>query len=37
MTIIVGNAQPGMAIREFSLPIVRETRPRPLPSAPGAW
>ena len=37
MTIIVGSAQPGMVIREFSLPIVREIPPRPAPSGGSAW
>jgi hypothetical protein len=30
MTIIVGSAQPGLVIREFSLPIVREIPPAPV-------
>jgi hypothetical protein len=37
MTIIVGQPQPGLVIREFSLPIVREVPPRPVPAGTSAW
>jgi hypothetical protein len=36
MTILVGSAQPGLVIREFSLPIVREIPPAPAPAG-SAW
>jgi hypothetical protein len=36
MTILVGPAQPGLVIREFSLPIVREIPPAPAPAG-SAW
>jgi hypothetical protein len=36
MTIIVGTAQAGMVIREFSLPIVREIPPAPVQTS-SAW
>jgi hypothetical protein len=36
MTILVGQAQAGMVIREFSLPVVREIPPRPAPAG-SAW
>jgi hypothetical protein len=35
MTIIVGQAQAGFVIREFSLPIVREIPPAPAPAGSG--
>jgi hypothetical protein len=37
MTIAVGQPRAGLAIREFSLPIVREIPPRPAPAATSAW
>ena len=37
MTIIVGQAQPGLVIREFSLPIVHELPPRLAPAGTSAW
>jgi hypothetical protein len=36
MTIIVGQATAGLAIREFMLPIVREIPPAPAPAG-SAW
>jgi hypothetical protein len=36
MTIIIGQPQAGMVIREFSLPIVREIPPAPAPAG-YAW
>lgn len=37
MTIVVGQVQAGFAIREFSLPIVREIPPAPAPAGGSAW
>jgi hypothetical protein len=36
MTIIVGQANAGLVIREFTLPIVREIPPAPAPAG-SAW
>jgi hypothetical protein len=36
MTIIVGQAQAGLVIREFSLPLVREIPSAPAPAG-SAW
>jgi hypothetical protein len=36
VTIIVGQPQPGLVIREFSLPVVREIPPVPSPAG-SAW
>jgi hypothetical protein len=35
MTIIVGQPQAGLVIREFSLPIVREIPSAPAPAGTG--
>ena len=35
MTIVVGQAQAGLVIREFSLPIVREIPSAPAPAGTG--
>jgi hypothetical protein len=37
MTIIVGTAHPGAAIRQYTLPVVREVPPAPVPAAPQVW
>jgi hypothetical protein len=37
MTIVAGSAKAGHVIREFSLPIVREIAPKPVPDTGGAW
>jgi hypothetical protein len=37
MTIVVGQAQPGLVIREFSLPLVREIAPRPVGADASTW
>jgi hypothetical protein len=36
MTIVVGQAQAGFVIREFSLPIVREIPSTPAPAG-SSW
>jgi hypothetical protein len=35
MTIVVGQSQAGLVIREFSLPIVREIPSAPAPAGTG--
>jgi hypothetical protein len=37
MTIVVGSAQAGSVIREFSLPIVHEIPAPPAPVKAGTW
>jgi hypothetical protein len=35
MTIVVGQAQAGLVIREFTLPLVREITSPPVPAGSG--
>jgi hypothetical protein len=37
MTIIVGSASPSAVIHQYTVPVVREVPPAPVPAAPRTW